>query len=281
MKLGAGDVAVVTGGASGIGFELSRKLAQLGVSVCLTDIDEKAIERAVSELKGDDSQVCGIACDVTNRAQMAELPSKVQRELGQANLVVNNAGIFTPPARVWEQSADFWDAAIDVNLMGVLNGINAFMPRFLAQDRPGYIVNIASVAGHTVEPMLAPYHATKFAVTAVTESLFLELAAMPNEIGVSLVCPGFTKTSLVDNLVEFPGADEVAGAVAEAMISGVETGTTAAEVAQQVIDGVNADQFYIMTHPNSLPNIRHRFDCILSGLNPVLKSDLASRSDPE
>ncbi|GAB5487506.1 MAG: SDR family NAD(P)-dependent oxidoreductase [Parasphingorhabdus sp.] len=279
MNLGARDVAVVTGGASGIGFELSRQLAHLGVSVCLTDIDQEAIDRAVSELTIDDSQVCGFVCDVTNRDKMAALPSKVEQIFGPANLVINNAGIFTEPAPVWEQSASTWDAAIDVNLRGVLNGINAFMPRLLAQDRPGHIVNVASTAGHVVQPMLAPYHATKFAVTAVTESLFLELGAMPNSIGVSLVCPGFTKTSIVDDLIEasegeIPNGDAVASAVTKSMIDGVDAGANAADVAQQIIEGVVGDKFYIMTHPYSLAYIKHRFDRVLSGKIPVLRANL-------
>ncbi|HEY1486942.1 MAG TPA: SDR family NAD(P)-dependent oxidoreductase [Micromonosporaceae bacterium] len=188
----AGSTAVVTGAGSGIGRSLARLLAERGAAVHVVDVNRSAAETTATEIGGT-----AHAVDVTDAEAVERLAADVFRA-GPLELLFNNAGIGHAGAVV-DTTLDDWRALIDVNLMGVVHGLHAFLPRLLAQDRPAYIMNTASMAGLVPAAGLAAYSATKAAVVALTDALDIELIGTP--VRVSALCPGVIDTAIVGTSV--------------------------------------------------------------------------------
>ena len=177
MKLEAGQVAVVTGAASGIGRALVDAFAARGLAVVLADVEQGALDAAVEELTATGASALGARVDVRRPEDLENLAAKVQAEFGRVDVLCNNAGVIVPRAPVWEQSYADWQWIVDVNLHGVANGLRAFVPAMVAAGR-GHVVNTASMAGLTTIPGggNGAYSATKHAVVGLSETLRLDLA---------------------------------------------------------------------------------------------------------
>lgn len=263
MKIEAGQVAVVTGGTSGIGYALADALVRRGVNVMIADIREDAIPVAVDALSGHPGRAAGVRADVSVDADVDALADETVERFGRVDLVCNNAGVVCELATMWEQRLETWRWLIDVKLMGVVHGIRSFTPLFIAQES-GHFLNTASAGGLIPLPTLGPYNATMHAVVGLTETLNAELKAVSERLGATVLCPGMVDTPLGPNSAALapPGAaatptdrdeDAMRGAispavVAEAAIDAVEAGRVhavvgpgAAEVAKKRVNALMAD----------------------------------------
>lgn len=196
-------VAVVTGAASGIGLALVRRFASEGMSVVLADRDADRLRDAAEQVRVTSSvDVLDVACDVRRAESMHGLADVVAERLGDVHVLCNNAGIIRP-GRVWEMTAEDWSAIMDVNVLGTVNGVTAFVPRMLAHGRECHVINTASAAGLFAAPSFAGYCASKAAVVALSEALAAEVAELPAaRLQVSVLCPGSVATNLFRAEVE-------------------------------------------------------------------------------
>ncbi len=271
MKDLQGKVAVITGGASGIGRAVAERAAGEGMKIVLGDIEEGPLKEAVDELSSRGAETLGVVTDVSDAASVRALRDRTLDRFGAVHLVHNNAGIGLG-GPIWEVSEEDWRWILGVNLWGVINGVAAFVPALIEQGE-GHVVNTASIAGLIAAPFLGPYNATKQAVVAISETLYKDLQAVGAPVGVSVLCPGFVRTRIAESERnrppwapgrDVPGADELRGAVRSMVDGGIDAGA----VAERVIDAVRADTFYILTHPELDDAIATRFEDIMVGRPP-------------
>ncbi len=264
-------VAVVTGGASGIGKAVAARAAAEGMKIVVADIEEGPLKEAEADISSSGADVLGVVADVSDAASVRELRDRALDRFGAVHLVHNNAGIGLG-GPIWEVSEQDWRWILGVNLWGVVHGIATFVPLFIEQGE-GHVVNTASIAGLTTAPFLGPYNATKQAVVAISETLFKDLQAVGAPVGVSVLCPGFVQTRIAESDRNRPpwAPDREVVAAADlrgAIQSMVDGGIPAAAVADQVIDAVRSDTFYILTHPELTQAIETRFGDIVQGRPP-------------
>jgi NAD(P)-dependent dehydrogenase (short-subunit alcohol dehydrogenase family) len=263
MKIRAGQVAVVTGGTSGIGFAIAGALVRRGVNVMIADIREDAIPVAVDALSGRPGRVAGVRADVSVDADMDALADETVERFGRVDLVCNNAGVVCEQAKTWEQRPGTWRWLIDVKLMGVVNGVRTFAPLLIAQGS-GHFLNTASAGGLMPLPTLAPYNATMHAVVGLTETLNAELRSVSALLGATVLCPGMVDTPLSANSARLvpPGA-----AATPDDVGGMQAGTISpAAVAQAAIDAVEADRVHAIVGPGTAAVVRQRMDGLLADL---------------
>jgi NAD(P)-dependent dehydrogenase (short-subunit alcohol dehydrogenase family) len=242
----AGKVAVVTGGASGIGLGIARALAARGVEIVVADIDLAAAHRAASEVRTGSVRTWAVGCDVSDRAAVENLAERAWAEFGHVDIVVNNAGVMAPGARLVDVRDEDARWVLDVNVMGVVNGCAVFGQRLAAQGTPAHIVNTGSEHSlgmpHT---HAAIYTASKHAVLGLSDVLRHEL---PDFIGVSVACPGVVASDLARALRNRPV--RYGGPVAQAarpLPPGI--GLQPDEVGTRVVEAVERGDFYVVTHP--------------------------------
>ncbi len=267
-----GKVAVITGGASGIGKAVAQRAAAEGMKIVLADIEEGPLKDAEGELAGQGAEVLGVLTDVSDGASVHALRDLALDRFGAVHLVHNNAGVGVG-GPIWEFSEEDWRWIIGANQWGVIHGIATFVPLMIAQGE-GHVVNTASIAGLTTTAFLGPYHATKFAVVAMSEALYKDLQAAGSPVGVSVLCPGFVQTRIAEsdrNRPAWAPEREVEGAEElRAVIQGfVDGGIPPAAVAERVIDAVRQNTFYILTHPELNEAIEIRTRDILEGRPPT------------
>lgn len=229
--------AIVTGGASGIGKAVTRELVRRGVTVTVADLDEAAGKQAAAEFGADFARL-----DVCDAAAVTELFQRVRRERGRLDFVFNNAGIAVG-GLTEELTLDHWNRAIDVNLRGVVHGVHAAYPIMLEQGF-GHLVNTASMAGLVPAPLMLPYTTTKHAVVGL--SLALRAEAAGRGVRVSVVCPGFTDTPLLDHANPGLPATELAGQARSAAIRSQGRLYPVDALAADIIRGVARDQALIV-----------------------------------
>lgn len=254
MKDLQGKVAVITGGGSGIGRAMAERFAAAGMHIVLADVDEVRMRSVQAELGERGTQVLPVLCDTSLEESVQELARRTLEHFGGAHVLCNNAGV-AGVGDPWNGPMSVWEWVVDINLYGVVHGIRAFLPIMLDQGE-GHIVNTASMAGLMAMPGLAPYNATKHAVVAISEGLYVEMVAKGQPVRVSVLCPGFVKTNLVvdpkwiDRLGAQPAdtTDPIGAAMLEMLRGGVETGIEPAEVGEMVHDAVVNDRFWILTH---------------------------------
>lgn len=257
-----GKSAFVTGAASGIGRAIAESLVAAGVSVAIADIDAEAGAATCAELVANGGRAVPVACDVTREESLRAAADEASAALGEIQILVNNAGAFMVADFERTKRSD-WEWLLEINVVGVVNGLHTFLPRMRAQDAPCHIVNTASISGHLATPGLSVYTASKFAVVGLTESLRIELSG--SEIGVSLLCPGIVNTGLLDSSRKHRPEKYGAGAEDPSPIEAVVTqGSDPAELGDRVVEAVKAGDFYIFTHPELRPAFERRFDEVLA-----------------
>lgn len=265
--------AVITGGASGIGLATAKQFAKSGARLVLGDIEDAPLATAVDELRADGATVIGVHCDVARESDVEALRDAALKEYGAAHLIFNNAGVaggssIGTPKKIW-------DWVLGVNLDGVVNGMNAFIPLFLEQNE-GHVVNTASEAGLVGVAGMGPYNASKFAVVGVSESLFHELANTGKNVHVSVLCPNFVRTRIHESernmpkelasYAENPELEEIREVAAALVNAGID----AADVASAVEDAVVNEKFWILTHERSALRITElRLEWMRGGASPM------------
>ena len=260
----AGKVAVVTGGASGIGRGMCRRLAAAGLDVAVADIDADGALAVATELRGCGVRALAVAVDVTDRESVRELADRTFEQLGAVHVVCNNAGVIVGGA-LCDATEDDWRWVLTVNLGGVVNGCTVFAPRLVEQGQGGQIVNTASVGGFLAGPGLGLYCASKFAVVGLSQSLRAELA--PHSIGVSTLCPAAVRTRLIDADRNRPSELARSGGGAERMRSKVDSGMDPDEVGSCVVRGIRSDAAYIFTHPGFRDALDGHFQSVLAAFD--------------
>ncbi len=266
-----GKVAVITGGASGIGKAVAGQAAAAGMKIVLADIEQGPLEQAVTELAARGCDAIGAVTDVADAASVRALRDRALDRFGAVHLVHNNAGVGLG-GPIWEVSEAEWRWILGVNLWGVVHGIATFVPLLIEQGE-GHVVNTASIAGLASAAFLGPYNATKQAVVAISETLFKDLQAVGAPVGVSVLCPGFVQTRIAESDRNRPAwaPDREGGDAPElraALQSLVDGGLPPESVAERVLDAVRTGTFYILTHPELVPALETRFEDILHGRAP-------------
>ncbi|WP_033294691.1 SDR family oxidoreductase [Amycolatopsis jejuensis] len=255
-----GSVAFVTGGAQGIGLGIARALGKRGVRLVLADIDDEALARASAELSSV-TQVAAYRLDVRDRGAFAAVADRAEAELGPVGLLFNNAGI-VPYAPAAQLGYEQWDLALDVNLGGVVNGVQTFVPRMIERGDGGYVVNTASGAGLVGGPNVL-YTTAKFGVVGLSEALKLELAE--HGIEVSVLCPAFVDTGILEH-TEAVGSvlmPEERRRAAEASFAG---GVSIDAAGEAVLAGMEAGATWIHTDDWLRPYLTMRMERLLASL---------------
>jgi NAD(P)-dependent dehydrogenase (short-subunit alcohol dehydrogenase family) len=271
----AGRVAVVTGAASGIGFGLSERFASEGMRVVMADIEEPALAEAAEVLIGRGGEVLPVPTDVSRPEQVDALRDRALETFGAVHVLCNNAGVAGLGRPLWDLTPGEWAWVLGVNLWGVINGIRSFLPALREQDA-AHVVNTASVAG-LVAGILGSYSVTKHGVVALSEALYFQLLQHGAGVGVSVLCPGWVKTRIVDSDRNRPAElgppaelEPTQTAVREVGRQRVESGIEPAEVAAHVVDAIRSGRFYVLTHPEMNDAIRRRAEEVLAGGPPGL-----------
>ncbi|MET7455562.1 SDR family NAD(P)-dependent oxidoreductase [Streptomyces sp. NPDC005574] len=285
MDLHPGQVAVVTGAASGIGLAMARRFAAEGLTVVLADVEADALGRAASDLRADGAEVHARVVDVGARDQVVELADSVYETCGAVHVLCNNAGVGSgAEGRMWEHDPNDWEWAFAVNVWGVFHGVQAFLPRMLAAGEPGHVVNTSSADGGIAPlPTASVYAVTKAAVVTMTESLYAHLRAEHARVGASVLFPGphMLRTGLWESHRNRPARYAKLRprrtpyrSLAQWETAMREAGqevrfTPAEEVADLVVDGVRADRFWLLPESErSDDQIRARAGSMLDRTNP-------------
>ena len=268
-----GKTAFVTGAASGIGLALARAFTRHGMHVMLADIEPAALDAAVDSLRHDGADARGVVCDVTDAASVEQAAAATLAAFGKVHVLCNNAGV-GGGSGIDSISLATWRWVIDVNLMGVLHGIHAFLPHIRAHGEGGHIVNTASMAGLLSGLGFSPYGTSKFAVVGMSEGLAAQLK--PLGIGVSVVCPGFVRTRIADSArnrpprygaMAKPEPASWAGKLAAELARLAEQGIDPDDVAARVLAAIRAGELYVFTHPEFRAEMVARFDAILAAMD--------------
>lgn len=264
METFEGRGAVITGGASGIGFACAQEFTRRGARVVLADINQSALDAAVERLRADGAEAHAVVCNVTELDAVEHLADESFRLLGEVNLVFNNAGIaYAGP--VADVTHGDWRWVIDVDLWGPIHGVEAFLPRLIEQGGDRHIMFTASFAGMVGNAYLGPYSVAKFGVVALAEGLARELKA--EGIGVSVLCPMIVDTPLMANSErtrsdDYGARSEQAEAIAQGLIAPTDEDVRPDDIARLTADAVLANRLYILPHSASRESIRRRFERI-------------------
>lgn len=261
----AGKNAVVVGGGQGIGRGIALALAREGMDVAVLDIEQAAAESVAEELRSLDVRAIGLRADVTNTDYLAAAAREVTHQLGPVHVLSNNAGVVVPQGPITEKREADWRFVFEVNLFGIVNCVQTFLPQMRAHGRGGHIVNTSSTAGlvaiHDLE--VGIYTASKYACNGYTEILRGELAG--EGIGVSVLCPGLiatdlSRTSARNRPDRFGGPSEAPPPMPEEMAA---QAMAPEEVGPIVVRGIKANRLTILTHPEIVePLTQARFDAI-------------------
>lgn len=235
-------VAVITGAASGIGLALSLVCLQKGITVVMTDKDASKLNDEANRLIAKfPDQVFHVPCDITNTDEVNQLVQFTSKELGRVDWIYNNAGIIGNLAPVWELKPEQINQVMDVNLYGMINVIQAFIPLLFKQNFNSHIINIASLYALCSGSQMASYAMSKHAVLALTESLYFDLQRLEKPVQLSIAFPSFTDTSLLSNQ-----SVEKNSAFHDSLNSLMSHSRPAMEVAQHIVHEVEQQRFYIM-----------------------------------
>jgi NAD(P)-dependent dehydrogenase (short-subunit alcohol dehydrogenase family) len=281
MQIVKDRVAVVTGAASGIGLAAAHRFADEGMHVVLADVEVGALHAAEAALKAKGGRVLAVRTDVSSQDALDALADAAFNTFGNVHVLFNNAGVAATAAtlrlRAWEGSLADWDWTMGINLMGVVHGVRAFVPRMLEHGEEGHIVNTASMAGLLTGPN--PYNVSKHGVVCLTEGIYRDLREMGAELSASVVCPGLINTRILDaernRGDQFGTRTDVASLrdevqqFATGFEAALQTGYSPDVVAEQVLDGIRSDRFYIFpAQPEIVALVDARMTGIIERRNP-------------
>lgn len=268
MKQLEGKVAFVTGAGSGIGLGIAQALAAAGVKVMLCDIEQEALDRAVAGLAATNAEVAGVRADVSLKAELQAAAEATIARFGKVHILVNNAGV-GGGGDYGEWTDASWDWTIGVNLMSVVWGIEIFGPLIERHGEGGQVVSTASIAG-LIAAVNPSYNVTKYGVVALSEGLRPTLAE--RGIGVSVLCPGFIKTQIMDSRRNLPtrfgdieAMNEGSNEIVAAARAAIEHGIDPRYVGELVREGIEGDWPYILTDAEFEPAVDERFAQIKAG----------------
>lgn len=279
----AGKTALITGGASGIGFGMAQAFAARKMNVAIADVDAQSLEARAGELRAQGAQVLPLVLDVRDRDNWERVAHETETKLGAVDVLCNNAGVtgYTPLA---ETPPEQWDWILAVNLTGTFNGIHTFAKRMIERKSGGHIVNTASTAGlySLKNSTIGAYTASKYGVVGMSEQLRNELAM--HDIGVSILCPGLVQTNIGRNTLKLrPGQKQDSSAPAAATLTPLQQrlrdtartyGMSPLKVGEHVARGIERNDFYIITHPEFRRFVEARFETLLADFGESADPDL-------
>lgn len=275
MKRFAGKTAFITGGASGIGLALARAFLAGGMNVVLADIEEPVLTAALASLSNHGPRVKGAVCDVSRREMLERAAAEAIAVFGKVHILCNNAGVSRAGLAERVALGD-WAWVVGVNLMGAVHGIEILLPHMKAHGEEGHIVNTASISGLLPSALAGPYAATKAGIIGLSEVLADELA--DSSIGVSVLCPSWVRTRMVDNGRNRPErfggaftlAEDTENAARNArFLAAAEAGLDPDEVAALVLRAIREKRLYVFTHLDRKAAIAARFARILADFAPL------------
>ena len=248
----------------------------------LGDIEDAALDGALEGLTKEGAKVVGVHCDVANEDDVVALRDKALAEFGGVHIVFNNAGVVGGPTIGTPKKV--WDWVFGIDIGGVVNGINAFVPYFLEQNE-GHVVNTASIAGLGGVPGTGAYSASKFAVVGLSESLFHELAMTGKNVGVSVLCPGFVRTRINESHRNMPNElisyneDPMVKIVNDVAFNAVNNGIDPVDVAKAVEDAIRTNEFWILTHERvALSMTEQRLEWMKGGRPLMINLEAATKA---
>ncbi|MFK7733960.1 MAG: SDR family NAD(P)-dependent oxidoreductase [Pseudomonadales bacterium] len=278
MKDFEGQVAAITGGASGIGYAMAEAALERGMKVSIADVEQEALDRATAELSKK-GEVLAVQTDVSSAEAMDNFAARTFDAYGSVQVLFNNAGVDGHGA-MWDLSTEDWEWTLGVNLWGVIHGIRVFSKHMVEQNI-GHIVNTASIAGLVSAPSSGPYTVSKHAVVALSEVLHGELRNESKNVGVSVLCPSYVSTNIitssrnrsnVEKTPEWHAEQKAVTELAAPVFAGAMQPQT---VAQLCFDAIESGRFYILPHrEGSLPIIEQR-------MTDILEDGLPSMRGPE
>lgn len=281
-----GKVAVVTGAASGIGLAFATRFAQEGMKVVLADIESEPLEAAQAAIRAKGATTIAVRTNVMHEAEVKRLADTAFETWGNVHILCNNAGVAGGAGAdgLWNVPAEDWAWVLGVNLSGVLHGIRHFVPRMLAKEEPGHIVNTASVAGLVSGGTGAPYTISKHSVVALSELLYKDFKARNARLSASVLCPGWVDTRIIDSARNRPqdlkpAAEVVMTPQMQARLQAVraflKTGFQPEAIAGLVFDAIRSDTFYIVpAQPNIAEAVALRLEDIRLRRNPTITPPL-------
>jgi NAD(P)-dependent dehydrogenase (short-subunit alcohol dehydrogenase family) len=269
MREFEGKTAIVTGAASGIGLGLARTFARHGMALVLCDIRKDRLETALQEVRELGARAIAMVTDVSDRTSVEAAGRAAVKEFGAVHIACNNAGVAMHGKPIAELSAQEWDWVIGVNIHGVINGMQVFLPLIRAQGGEGYIVNTASIGGFQVRPgwHTGAYSMTKYAVVALTEALAQDLAGMP--IGVSVLCPGAVNTNIYGSAANRP--ERLGGPYQRPenhfVADLIKDGLAPDDVGERVMRAMRENEFFVFTDADLKPVIDERHQRIMDAMD--------------
>jgi NAD(P)-dependent dehydrogenase (short-subunit alcohol dehydrogenase family) len=273
----SGKTAVVTGGASGIGKALAMQLAREGMSIVIADVEVPALEETRAELEGAGAPVLAVETDVSSLEQVRELAAKTVARFGAVQVLINNAGV-AGGSSTWKSTTEDWEWVFGVNFFGVTNCLREFVPLLLEQAEQGHIVNVASIAGLLPFHPDATYLTSKHAVLSLSEHLYYDMLERGGKIGVSVLCPAWVATRIVDASRNRPAHLKTAKHLEpvsaqrqkklDRFREEISKGMPPETLARLTVEAMRESRFYIIPEDGFLELAKDRFDAILSGENP-------------
>ncbi len=270
--------AVVTGAASGIGLAMAELFTAEGMNIVLADVEVEALESATARIEAGGGRALGVVTDVSDDESVAALADAAYGAFGSVHILCNNAGVIVGGAS-WENSVADYRWLLDVNVMGIANGLRQFVPRMIAAGEPGHIVNTASMAALTTMPFSGVYSLSKAAALSLSECLYKELQAVAPQIGVSVLCPELIDTGIASaarnrpaayagdgDLTETESSKMIHDAVTEHTAGGLDPGVMAARVLQ----GIKDEKFYLLAEDFWKDIAFVRLDEIRAEANPTM-----------
>jgi NAD(P)-dependent dehydrogenase (short-subunit alcohol dehydrogenase family) len=278
FRLGDQHIAVITGAAQGIGLSIAKQALARGMKVVISDYQADLLAQTATALKADfGGRVSALASDVSKLDQVEALAAHTYATFGAVHMVVNNAGVGLGKL-TWEHTAADWQWVMGVNLMGVVHGINAFVPRMIAAAEQGIVVNVASMAGILSAPGMAAYNASKHAVVTLTETMQHEFEMTNTRLRAAVLCPAWVRTNISKSYKHRPADLKNPSAPLndfEKMVAGTIDGlvTNARlspdDIASFVFSELDAGKFYLLPQKKGKDDMRARFDALLNEAPPA------------